>query len=136
MQSTHSAAAKQIKAELKAAFPSVKFSVKSDIFSGGDAVRIRYEDGPTTKQVDEIVGKFQEGSFNSYEDLYEYDNRNEDLPQVKYVQVARDKSEAKKAEVMEMIGITVETENEWLADFRCYGSELVWRKFSTIDFTA
>ncbi len=136
MKSTHSQAAQQIKSELKAAFPTVKFSVKSDSFAGGDAVRIRYEDGPTTKQVDEIVGKFQSGSFNSQEDLYEYDNRKEDLPQVKYVQVARDKSEAKKAEVMEMIGITTETENEWFADFRCYGSELVWRKFSTIDFTA
>lgn len=136
MQSTHSQAAKQIKSELKAAFPSVKFSVKSDSFAGGDAVRIRYEDGPTTKQVDEIVGKFQEGSFNGMEDIYEYDNRNNDLPQVKYVQVARDKSEAKKAEVMGMIGITAESENEWFADFRCYGSELIWRKFSTIDFTA
>ena len=125
MTSTHSQAAKQIKAELKAAFPTVKFSVKSDIFTGGDAVRISYQDGPTTKQVNDIVGKFQGGSFNSMEDIYEYDNRNEFLPQVKYVQVRRDKSEEKKAVIMEMIGITPESEDQWFEDFRCYGQELI-----------
>jgi Large polyvalent protein associated domain 29 len=47
---------KQIKTELKAAFPTVKFSVTS---SRGSAIRIKWVDGPTVGQVKEISGKFE-----------------------------------------------------------------------------
>lgn len=69
-------AAKNIRTELKAAFPGVKFSVTSDTFSGGDSVDIGWELGPTTKQVEAITGKYQEGSFNGMEDIYETDREN------------------------------------------------------------
>jgi hypothetical protein len=69
-------AAKNIRTELKAAFPGVKFSVTSETFSGGDAVDIGWELGPTTKQVEAITGKYQEGSFNGMEDIYETNREN------------------------------------------------------------
>jgi hypothetical protein len=48
--------AKQIKTELKAAYPNTKFSTKSD---GRSAIWIKWVDGPTVSQVKEISGKFE-----------------------------------------------------------------------------
>lgn len=86
-------AAKAIKAELKEHFQSIKFSVKSDNFSMGDSVHVSWENGPTTNEVEAIIKKYQYGSFNSMEDMYENTNSREDLPQSKYVQTSREKSE-------------------------------------------
>lgn len=43
--------AKAIRQVLKAQFPNIKFSVKSENYSGGDSVRVKYEDGPITEDV-------------------------------------------------------------------------------------
>lgn len=66
------AAAKNIRIELKAAFPGVKFSVKSSRFSGGDSIDVRWTDGPNGDQVDAIIDRYSAGSFNGMEDIYEY----------------------------------------------------------------
>lgn len=66
------AATKNMKIELGRAFPGVKFSIKSRRFSGGDAIDVSWIDGPTTKQVDEIIDRYSAGSFNGMEDIYEY----------------------------------------------------------------
>ena len=66
------AAAKNIRIELKAAFPGVKFSVKSSRFSMGDSIDVSWIDGPNAAQVDAIIDRYQAGSFNGMEDLYEY----------------------------------------------------------------
>lgn len=62
-------AAENIRRELKAAFPGVKFSVRSDY----NAVDIGWQDGPTSKQVEAVVGKYKAGGFNGMEDIYEDD---------------------------------------------------------------
>jgi hypothetical protein len=59
-----------IRIELKKAFKGVKFSVRSDYSS----VRVHWTDGPTIEQVDAVVQKYQSGSFNGYEDIYEYNS--------------------------------------------------------------
>lgn len=94
--SSHAAAAKAIREELKKAFPGIKFSVTSDSFSMGDSVHIDWTDGPTTNEVDSIVNKYQYGNFNGMEDMYENTNSREDIPQTKYVQTSRNKSDAVK----------------------------------------
>lgn len=66
--------AKSIKAELAKAFPVIKFSVRSENYSGGDSINVSWNCGPTTKQVEKIVDKYSEGSFNGMIDLYEYDS--------------------------------------------------------------
>lgn len=66
------AATKNIKIELGLAFPGVKFSIKSRRFSMGDAIDVSWIDGPTSKQVDEIIDRYSAGSFNGMEDIYEY----------------------------------------------------------------
>lgn len=94
--SSHAAAAAAIRAELKEAFPDIKFSVTSESFSMGNSVRVKWTDGPTSEQVESISGKYQFGSFNGMEDIYEYTNCREDIPQAKYVHETREISEANR----------------------------------------
>jgi len=70
-------AAKNIRIELKKAFPSVKFSVRSSTYSGGDSVDIGWTDGPTTEMVKKITDKYQEGSFDGMTDSYDYSKHRE-----------------------------------------------------------
>lgn len=64
-------AAKNIRIELKKAFPSVKFSVKSESFSGGDAVDISWEGNPARSEVEAITKKYQYGVFDGMTDSYD-----------------------------------------------------------------
>jgi len=68
-------AAANMRAELKRAFSDVKFSVRSDKFSGGDSVDVSWTDGPTTEQVRAIVNKYKAGSFDGMTDCYDYESR-------------------------------------------------------------
>lgn len=88
-----------IREELKAAFPGVKFTVKSSNFAGGDSVSIHWEDGPTSREVEAITGKYQKGDFNGMEDIYEY-KENHSGPGAKYVTESRSMSEATRAACM------------------------------------
>jgi glyceraldehyde-3-phosphate dehydrogenase/erythrose-4-phosphate dehydrogenase len=96
-------AAKLIREELKKAFPGMKFSVTSDNFSMGDAVRISYQDGPKSDKVEAIVKKYQYGNFNGMEDIYEISNSIEGLFQVKFVTISRRASEEVKAQIRQEI---------------------------------
>lgn len=93
--SPHARAAKNLKKELSLAFPGIKFSVRSDRFSGGNSIDISWDLGPTAKQVDAIADKYQRGSFNGMEDIYEYDSSaygdavDAVLGRAKFVQTAR-----------------------------------------------
>ena len=63
------ATAKAIKKELKAKYPDTKFSVKSSTFSGGSAVDVRYEGGPAWSEINDLLGDYQGGRFDSMIDL-------------------------------------------------------------------
>jgi hypothetical protein len=90
MKTEYAKAAAAIKAELKKQFPAIKFSVKSSGFSMGDDVNISYTDGVPTKEIEAITNKYQQGSFDGMEDIYNYDNSRDDIPQSKYVFVDRE----------------------------------------------
>lgn len=64
--------AKMIRKELKAAFPSVKFSVKSSRYTGGSSINVSWQNGPTDKMVNEVIGHFHGATFNGMEDIKEY----------------------------------------------------------------
>ena len=91
-----------IKAELKNVWPWVKFSVTADTFSMGDAVRIHWTDGPTTSEVDNITGKYQQGHFDGMTDMYENSNSREDIPQAKYITTSRKQNEETKSKLIEL----------------------------------
>jgi Large polyvalent protein associated domain 29 len=89
MKTKSAECASAIRKELKKEFPTIKFSVTSSNFSGGDSVDISWVDGVTDIQVSELVRKYQYGHFNSMDDIYELSNSREDIPQVKFVQTNR-----------------------------------------------
>jgi hypothetical protein len=104
--SNQALAASAIRRELKAAFPTVAFRVTSKGYSMGDHVDVRWTDGPTTNQVDSLIGKYQYGSFDGMIDLYEYTNVRDDIPQTKYVMTSRDISPAAFAAVVALLNRT------------------------------
>ena len=67
-------AAKNIRKELKKAFPAIKFSVKCNSYSGGNSINIYYIDGFAKAEIESIVKKYQYGRFNSMDDIYEYND--------------------------------------------------------------
>lgn len=75
-KSSHALGSANLKAQLARAFPGVKFSVKSESYSGGDAIRVHWDCGPTIKEVEAISGQYQEGSFDGMTDCYNYDRDN------------------------------------------------------------
>jgi len=134
--------AKEIRKELKVNFPNVKFQVKSSTYSGGNSVDIYYEDAVPTKAIEAVVNKYQQGHFNGMEDIYEYSNRNEDIPQVKYVMVNRSMSqEAEKQMIethnelfVESCRVNPNDLNEWVEGMNAWGQTVVYRAFFQYDF--
>lgn len=61
-------AAKGLRSELKAAFPGIKFSVRTRYFSGGESINISWSFGPTTKAVGAISKKYEYGRFDGMTD--------------------------------------------------------------------
>lgn len=111
--SSQAAAAALIRKELKAAFPYTTFKVTSSSFSMGDSVDISWTDGPTSAQVEKITRKYQYGDFDGMIDLYEYTNTRDDIPQSKYVQCQRGRSDQTFIAAIEQVN-------------RYYGYDLKW----------
>jgi ABC-type dipeptide/oligopeptide/nickel transport system ATPase subunit len=85
----------EIKKVLKLAFPKIKFSVRKR--AGGNSVTIEWENGPTVREVQAYTKDFEMGSFDGMTDMYTYDNRNKNIPQVKYLFLDREMSKNLKA---------------------------------------
>lgn len=90
------AAAKNVRIELKQAFPRVKFSVRTSRFSGGNSLDVKWIDGPTSDQVAPIVDKYAAGSFNGMDDSYTYQESvwRDAFGDAKYTKTIRDYSDA------------------------------------------
>ena len=65
-------AAKNLRIELKRAFPGIKFGVRTSRFSGGDSIDVDWTDGPMLPQVQKFANKYSGGSFDGMTDSYEY----------------------------------------------------------------
>ena len=64
--------AKMIRKTLKNQFPSVKFSVRSDKYSGGSSINVSYTDGPFAREVEAVVKFYEGATFDGSIDLKEY----------------------------------------------------------------
>lgn len=137
-KSTHAAAAHAIRQDLRRAWPGVKFKVTSQGYSMGNSVSVRWTDGPTSSDVDRIIGRYQYGHFDGMQDLYEYTNRRDDIPQAKYVSGSRSMSEEVSADLLKYIierffnpgereGVT---ENTRIPNGYEYVQTYMWREFS------
>lgn len=61
--------AKRIRKILKKEFPGVKFSVRSEKYSGGSSVYVSWTDGPMTEAVDSKIMFLKSASFDGMIDL-------------------------------------------------------------------
>jgi hypothetical protein len=75
-KSSHALGAANLKTELAREFPGVKFSVKSESYSGGDAIRVHWNFGPTSDEVAKFTDKYSEGHFDGMTDSYDYNHDN------------------------------------------------------------
>lgn len=64
--------ANEIRAALKAAFPGVKFGVRTSKYSGGSSIRVTYERGPASDKVSRIADRFQGRDFDGMTDSSSY----------------------------------------------------------------
>lgn len=64
--------AKLVRTALKEAFPSMKFSVRSDNYSGGASMRVAWTDGPTEEEVNHITRQYKGADFDGMIDLKTY----------------------------------------------------------------
>lgn len=60
--------AKLVRKALKQAFPTVKFSVVSNTYSGGASINVKYVDGPRHADVEAVARRFQGGYFDGTTD--------------------------------------------------------------------
>lgn len=90
------AAAANLRAELRRAFPGHKFRVTTERFAGGDSLHVGWTDGPASSRVEAIADKYQPGYFDGMTDSYNYDQSawNICFGQAKFVQVRRNYSPA------------------------------------------
>jgi len=93
-------AAKAIRDKLKATWPGITFSVKSDSFAGGNSVDVSWRDGPTTREVEKLIHWHEAGTFDGMTDSYSYDRVHPNIPQAKYVQTQRSMSDEAKRDTV------------------------------------
>lgn len=74
--------AKLIRKVLKESFPGIKFYVRSDCYSMGSSIHIKWTDGPTESQVNSIVSFFTGSTFDGITDCTDYINRDLENGQV------------------------------------------------------
>jgi hypothetical protein len=101
-------ASANLKLELRSTWPQVAFSVTSESHTGGSSIRIRWVNGPTDAQVDEIAKKYQYTYYTENDILsdgtsYKNDAMHKAVDQwlgsAKYVSCARSVSEDVREEV-------------------------------------
>ena len=100
--------AKLVRVALKAAFPAVKFSVKSKNYAGGASITVRWVDGPTTARVESVAKQFAGASFDGMTDSKDY--HTSETPEGETVHYAadfvfceREASDAHFAKVSELV---------------------------------
>jgi hypothetical protein len=77
--------AKLIRADLKATFPAIKFSVRSNSYANGSSIDVRWTDGPTGETVNAAIRKYEGASFDGMTDMKSYvDHTDEQGNQIHY----------------------------------------------------
>lgn len=115
------AAAQNLRAQLKARWPGVKFSVRTDRYSGGSSLNVKWTDGPTSDQVDTLAKRYQAGYFDGSTDCYEYVSSawTDAFGEARFVFTSRDYSPAAiewaKREFGEDDGGRIGRERYWIA---------------------
>ena len=91
------------------------------------------------EKVNEIIKKYQYGHFNGMEDIYEYSNSRDDIPQAKFVFVNRTMSELTKQNLINKHNNDfceegqIKDLNAWNEDAQCWNTDIIYRDFRNTD---
>ena len=108
-KSSHALAGANLRKELKHRYPNTKFKVTTESYSGGSSVRVKYENGAKSDDVQALVNKYVYGRFDSSSDMYEYDQDSTDeYGDVKYGFVDRRYTKEKYEEAIKEENANVE----------------------------
>jgi hypothetical protein len=131
--SDHAAVAKLIRAFLKS--NNINGKVKSRCFSGGNAVDVEVTDLKPEQMaiVEKELAKYEEGHFDSMNDIYEYSNSRSDIPQVKYAHVRNDMSNEMTEKVKTWLSKQwdIVDDNSAKAKWNCWMDQAIWRAFNS-----
>ena len=132
MLSVQASVAQTIRKELKEKYPSIKFSVRSESFAGGNSVDIYYTNGVPEDDIRKLVNKYESGHFDGMTDYYNY-YPNRDYPTAKYVMVNRkitdDVREKTKKDIAKRYGIKdINNSQEWFNKFQAWPDNVVYRE--------
>lgn len=73
--------AKLLRVRLKQEFPGIKFSVRSDRYSGGSSIRVRWTDGPKGEAVEAVIKQYEGADFDGMQDLKTYKTMSDEVRQ-------------------------------------------------------
>jgi hypothetical protein len=116
--------AAMLRKALKAAFPGVKFSVRSQTYSGGASIDVEYTDGPALSDVEALCDTYRKVDFDGMTDSTSYRAPTlialdgEDMPVLArwgshYVMAQQSFSPARMAALIERIEATGVYSNTW-----------------------
>lgn len=112
-------------------------SIRFSSFSGGSAVDVKAVDLTKSERrlLEKVLIEYKSGSFNSYEDLYEYSKIRTRVRTAKYVSLNNHFSEITKTRVKEDLkdkfGVIDQT-SAW-SIFDCDFETIVWRKMCELE---
>lgn len=127
--------ARLLRADLKKAFPGVKFSVRT---AHSTSLRVRWTDGPTRAQVDRISDRYASASFDSTQDITTYSDSTDPVTGERvhymshYVFTEREISEEFAQQVTDHVVLPLVMRGraeEWSADALFYDLHTPWRPF-------
>lgn len=97
-------------------WPTVRFSVTLEKFSGGNSINVKWVDGPLHKTVKDLLQGFEEGYFDGMQDMYvDTDTPWHQFGHTKYLNCYRSITNGMRAKAVEILGPTAsETElQDW-----------------------
>ena len=83
--------AKEIRSVLRAAYPEIRFSVRSPYF---DKIVVTYRAEIASDYVNALLSRFKAGHFDGMTDSYEYNPNPDNVPRVRFLFVQRENATA------------------------------------------
>lgn len=114
--------AAKIRKALKAAFPGIKFSVKTSVYSMGSSIDIKWEDGPFQAEVQTIANFYQSASFDGmtdYETVHGYEDPEDGkiYSGAKYIFASRSLSEGYREQLEAIAEDMFQDFSKWDVDY-------------------
>lgn len=131
------AVAKEVKQVLKKTFPNTKFSVRSDMYSGGSSIDVRWTNGASEDKVEQAIGQYHGSEFDGMIDLKSSNGRPYGNDYIFCQREVTDDIKLKEAQaIAKKYGVEEEISIERMGNIRIgvdWLNNLVWRSLKEKD---